>query len=419
LARTWIDRLDHPSASEGGQRLYVYPVQNGKAEKLAGLLNDVFSQKPPISRSAAKPSLAPADLRPANIKSAEAKVPAKSPFAASLQAADQDGLMTSQDIRVIADIDNNTLLILSSPSDYERIELTLRKLDVVPRQVLIEVAIAEVTLTDEFKFGLEWYFNNGGRITGKLDAGASGIAQLIPGISYAWTSATGDINAVMNMLAKDSKLNIISSPHITVADNQTAKIQVGDRVPTISQLQSATAVTGVIESVQYIETGVLLSVTPRVNSGGLVTMEISQEVSNASLTTTSNINSPTIQKRSAESTVTVQSGETLVLAGLINENKSKSSDGIPLLSRIPLLGGLFGSQSYTDNRTELIILITPRVLNSVKDAIDITEEYRKRVAGLENLLNNHTARSITRKEREIDQIDQTVKLRMSSPPDFK
>ncbi len=414
LARVWIERLDRPSNSEGGLRLFVYPVQNGKAEKLAGLLNDVFSKKSPSSsRAASAPSLAPG-LRPAEVKSADAGAAVKTAFSSASVSATLEGMGSLQDVRIIADNDNNALLILATPSDYERLESTLRKLDVVPRQVLIEVAIAEVTLTDEFQFGLEWYFTNGNRITGKLDAGAAGIGQLVPGISYAWTSKTGDINAVMNMLAKDSKLNIISSPHITVSDNQTAKIQVGDRVPTISQVQSASNVTGVIESVQYIETGVLLSVTPRVNSGGLVTMEINQEVSNASQTTTSTINSPTIQRRTAESTVTVQSGETLVLAGLINENKSKSTDGVPLLSKIPLLGGLFGKQSYKDNRTELIILITPRVLNSVKDAVDITTEYRKRVAGLETMLREHQIAQPAPAKNAAG--EPALKLKISGPP---
>lgn len=393
-ARVWIERFDRPAAGAGGQRLFVYPVQNGKAEVLATLLNDAFSKRPVSSRPAA-PTLAPG-MRPATAKSSE---PAQ---AASISApaspspggtAGGEGLAMPQDVRVIADKDNNALLILASPSDYERIEQTLKRLDVVPRQVLIEVTIAEVTLTDEFQFGLEWYFTRGNRIRGQLDAGSSGISPLVPGFSYAWTRSTGDLAAVLNLLAKDSRLNIISSPHVTVADNQTAKIQVGDRVPTISQVQSATNTSGVIESVQYIETGVLLSVTPRVNSGGLVTLEVSQEVSNATQTTTSSINSPTIQRRKAESTVTVQSGETLVLAGLINENKGRVNDGLPLLSRIPLLGGLFGKQSFNNNRTELIIMITPRVLNNAGEAAEITAEYRKRAEGLARLIQSHENRA--------------------------
>ena len=393
-AQVWIERLDRPGAGGGGQRLYVYPVQNGKAENLATLLNDAFSKKGAQGKTTAAASLAPG-AQPAEIKSADSTAAASNeaqPIAATrIEYGPADSVGLPQDVRVIADKDNNALLILASPADYESIESAIRKLDVAVRQVLVEVTIAEVTLKDELKYGLEWYFNHGARINGKLDTGSAGIAALVPGFSYSWINKAGDIGATLNALATDSKLKIISSPHITVADNQTAKIQVGDRVPVISQTQtvaSTTTATGIISSVQYLETGVMLSVTPRVNAGGQVSMEISQEVSNAATTTSSGIDSPTIQKRSAESTVTVKSGETIVLAGLIKEEKTKSTEGLPLLAKIPLIGGLFGTQSWGDNRTELIILITPRVLTDTPDAAAITQEYRKRISGLERMLKS-------------------------------
>jgi general secretion pathway protein D len=394
-ARTWIERLDRPGAGGGGQRLYVYPVQNGKAENLAILLNDAFTGKSTQAKAVSSPDLAPG-ATPAEIKSAEpsqanGKEVQPAASVTSMTAGSGDSVGLPRDVRVIADKDNNALLILASPADYESIESAIRKLDVAVRQVLVEVTIAEITLKDELKYGLEWYFNNGARINGKLDTGQGGIAALVPGFSYSWVSKAADVGAVLNALATDSKLKIISSPHITVADNQMAKIQVGDRVPTISQTQtvaSTTAATGIISSVQYTETGVMLSVTPRVNAGGQVTMEINQEVSNATPTTSSGIDSPTIQKRTAESTVTVKSGETIILAGLIKEEKTKSTEGLPLLAKIPLIGGLFGTQSWGDNRTELIILITPRVLIDTQDAAAITEEYRSRIKGLERMLKS-------------------------------
>lgn len=392
-ARTWVERLDRPGAGGGGQRLYVYQVQNGKAESLAGLLNDAFSKKGASGQTTSAPSLAPG-AKPAEIKSANSGANGKDaqPVAAATAASKaSDSVSLPQDVRVIADKDNNALLVLASPADYETIESAIRKLDVAVRQVLIEVTIAEITLKDELKYGLEWYFNNGARISGKLDAGMGGIAALVPGFSYSWVSNAADVGAVLNALATDSRLKIISSPHITVADNQKAKIQVGDRVPTISQTQtvaSTTTATGIISSIQYTETGVMLAVTPRVNSGGQVTMEINQEVSNATPTTSSGIDSPTIQKRTAESTVTVKSGETVILAGLIKEEKTKATEGLPLLAQIPLIGGLFGTQSWGDNRTELIILITPRVLADTQDAAAITEEFRSRIKGLERMMKS-------------------------------
>lgn len=393
-ARVWVERLDRSEVAGGGQRLFVYQVQHGKAEGLASLLNDAFSKKDAQAKDAPAASLSPG-AKAAEVKSAESVVsPAKEkPTASSSlkQSVAGDSVGLPQNVRVIADKDNNALLVLASPADYEIIESAIRRLDIAVRQVLVEVTIAEITLKDELKYGLEWYFNNGSRINGRLDTGLSGITALVPGFSYSWVSKSGDLGAVLNALATDSRLKIISSPHVTVADNQKAKIQVGDRVPTISQTQtvaSTSMATGIISSIQYTETGVMLSVTPRVNAGGQVTMEINQEVSNAIATTSSGIDSPTIQKRTAESTVTVKSGETIILAGLIKEEKSDSSSGLPLLSKIPILGGLFGTESRADNRTELIILITPRVLANSQDASAITEEYRSRIKGLESLLKS-------------------------------
>jgi general secretion pathway protein D len=386
-ARKWVERIDRTGTGSGGHRLYVYPVQNGRAELLASLLNEVFSKQRAQSPGVTTAALAPG-LKPAEIKSSTATGNA-SPQPIASAAASRESTAIATDVRVIADKDNNALLILANPSDYENIESALRKLDIVPRQVLIEATIAEITLKDELKYGLEWYFNNNAREKFKLDLGDAGIAALVPGFSYSWVSSAGDIGAVLNALAKDNHLKIISSPHITVADNQTAKIQVGDKVPTITQSQTVEGTTaGIINSVQYVETGVMLNVKPHINAGGRVSMEVTQEVSNAIPTDTSSINSPTIQRRAAQSVVTIQSGETLVMAGLIAEAKSRSSEGLPLLSSIPILGGLFGVEGHIDNRTELIVLLTPRVLRNSREAYDITQEYRQRLSGLEDLMKS-------------------------------
>ncbi|OGT05347.1 MAG: type II secretion system protein GspD [Gallionellales bacterium RIFCSPLOWO2_12_FULL_59_22] len=379
-ARVWVERLDHSGATDGGVRLYVYQVQNGDAVKMATLLGQAFSKQ--TSQGAAPPSLAPG-LKPAEIKS-----PAQADTGTQPASPGSVSVSIGGATKIIADKDNNALLILANHSEYETIASAIRKLDVVPRQVLIEVTIAEVTLSDEFSFGLEWYFSNGPNRKGFLDTGATGISQLTPGFSYAWLDPAGSIKAVLNAMAANSKLNIIASPHIMVSDNHTAKIQVGDRVPTVSQTQAlatavaTTATTGVISSVQYLDTGIMLSVTPHINAGGLVTMEISQEVSNAAKTVTSGIDSPTISKRSAQSTVTVQAGETMVLGGLISDKKSDSSSGLPFLSEIPLLGALFGAQNVKGDRTELVMLITPKLVANSQQAREITDEFRKKMGNV-------------------------------------
>jgi general secretion pathway protein D len=369
----------------------VYPVQNGKAEHLATLLNDIFS-KQKVQKTAPAPSLAPGMVA-AEVKGTEPaqQEPKVAPLAEARPiAVAGEGVAVPQELRVIADKDNNALLILATMAEYESIELAIRKLDVVPRQVVIEVTIAEITLTDELKYGLEWFFSTSNG-KGQLDTGSEFIRTLVPGFSFSWLNGAGDIRAVLNALGTASKLKVIASPHVTVADNQTAKIQIGDRVPTISQTQSVPSTgleTGIISTVQYVETGVILAVTPSINAGGLVSLDISQEVSNATQTLTSGIDSPTIQKRTAQSKVGVQSGQTLVLAGLILERKNDSSSGVPLLSKIPVLGALFGVQDFKDERTELILLITPRVLHDTQQASAITDEFRRRLTGLDEMLKS-------------------------------
>lgn len=386
-ARLWIERLDRAGGG-GGTRLFVYPVQNGKAERLATLLGSIFSkQGGTTGKTTPAPSVAPglasAEIASGTSGSLSAPQSQKASPLTDTTAGDTQFSSADGSIKVIADKDNNALIIMTTPDQYEKIESALRKLDVAQRQVLIEVTIAEVTLTGDMKYGVEWFFTNGPRRGGQLDIGASGIAALVPGFSYTWKDSAGSIKAVLNALAADSKLNVISSPHLMVMDNQTAKIQVGDRVPAGD---SQTVVgSNVVSTVQYLDTGVQLSVTPRINASGMVAMDITQEVSNATTTTSSSINSPTISRRSVHSIVAVQSGETMVLGGMIIDNKSRSSSGLPLLSEIPVMGALFGSQSIVDNRTELLVMITPRVVSNPQESREVAAEIRDRMEGLKNM----------------------------------
>ncbi len=409
-AKVWLERLDR-TGTTGGHRLFVYHVRNGKAEHLADLLNQSFggqaaSQSQASGRSS--PTVAP------GLTGTELKTSSSPGLNTSLSALSQSRTTSPQPqnaavgafgisgdsggstdlVRVVADTQNNALLILTNSTGYEKIEAALKKLDTAPRQVLIEVTIAEVTLKDELKFGIEWLFTNGPRRSGKLDTGTSGLNAIVPGFSYVITNATGDqVKSVLNMLASDNNLNILSSPHIMVADNQTAKIQVGDSVP-IAGPQTVTGTGTVITSVQYLETGVILSVTPRINASGLVSLDIAQEVSTASETTTSGLNSPTISKRSAKTMVAVQSGETMVLGGLMSEKSEKGATGLPLLSSIPLVGGLFGTQSRNSTRTELVVLITPRVANSPNQAKALSDELRQKMGQAKDLIDCGTSNAL-------------------------
>ena len=410
-AKLWLERLDRVG-STGGARLFVYHVQNGKAEHIANLLNQTFggsgaqTQQPATRKPTVAPGLTGTQLggglasKPSSTlggNTATTQAAAQQNAAATVTGAtltlEGEGGAGDQ-IRVVADPENNALLILAAPGGYEKIEAALKKLDASPRQVLIEVTIAEVSLKDELKYGIEWLFTNGARRGGKLDLGTAGLNSLVPGFSYSITDLTGDtVKSVLNMLASDNNLNILSSPHIMVADNQTAKIQVGDSVP-IAGPQTVAGTGVVVSSVQYLDTGVILSVTPRINAGGLVNLEITQEVSTASETTTSGLNSPTISKRSAQTTVNVQSGETMVLGGLMSERSTKDNVGLPFLSSIPILGGAFGTQARNNSRTELLVMITPRVANNFNQAKELTNALRGRMGEVKDLLDCGTRNAL-------------------------
>ncbi|HQW37080.1 MAG TPA: hypothetical protein PLO00_00110, partial [Usitatibacteraceae bacterium] len=227
--------------------------------------------------------------------------------------------------------------------------------------------------------------------TSPVPALASGGLQLI-------NTLGGDVRGVLTAIGKDSRLRIVSSPTLMVIDNQKAKIQVGDKVPTLSSTQTGvTTGTGVISNVNYLDTGVLLTVTPRVNSGGRITLEILQEVSAASKTESSTIDSPTLTQRSAQSVVTTQSGETLVFGGMIRTERTFGTTGLPLLSKIPVVGGLFGNQVYTDKRTELILLITPKLIADVTQAREALDEIRRKMPGFRDLIPKKDAEPVAPK----------------------
>lgn len=420
-ARVWVERLDR-NGGKSGTRLYVYPVQNGNAEKIAALLSQVIGGKNATGTPAA--SVAPG-LTGTSLQSSSGATSA-SPLTGSLSnstgsgnagsvslpnaaagatqgvvasgTGEALGLGAGSTIKVIADRDNNALVILANGAEYEKIEEAIKKLDVIPRQVLVEVTIAEVTLTGALSYGLEWFFKSNNNLSGMLFNSNTNVRALpsdptgtvtprLP-FSAVWRTTGGDVSAVLSALASNTKVNVISSPHIMVTDNQVAKINVGSSVPVQGQstITGATGSAAITTSVVYVDTGVVLSVRPHINSGGLVTLEISQEVSDVQDgVTTTGLNSPTINKRTAQTTVAVQSGDTMVLGGLIKDDKNAGSSGLPLLSDIPVVGALFGAKSDTTTRRELIITITPRVVNDNQQAREVTAEFRKKLTGMRKL----------------------------------
>ncbi len=404
-AQSWIDRLD--GGVEGGERtLHVYLVQNGRAVDLADVLNQIFEGKEAdsdgrrSSSAAKKDGSAPdgtdrqtrrggttgtqtAQRDRQETATRRDRRTADLGRAGGAEPAAGVALPIGSGVRIIADERNNALVILATSREYRSVLSVLQKLDIRPLQVLIEATIAEVTLRDELRYGLQWFFKSGSsEVTLSTATGGGQIAATFPGFSYIL--GLSDIRVVLDALDSITNVKVISSPQLMVLNNETATLSVGDEVPVATQQSTTTdeASPRTINSIQFRDTGIILEVTPRVNASGLVQLDISQEVSDVVTTSTSGIDSPTIQQRKITSTIAVQSGQTVALGGLIKDKKNLTSSGIPWLSNIPILGFLFGSKSDVDERTELLILITPRVIRNQREARIVTDELRKRVRAL-------------------------------------
>lgn len=374
--QAWIEELDSIEDPASEPILQVYPVRNGNAGQLASLLSTIYGGSGGASGTSG--GVAPGMTQAASGGGADG----------SNQRRDVSSgggtFDLGDDVRVVSDDYNNTLLVYATPYEYQKIERILNKLDVVATQVLIEASIVEVTLRDDLEYGLEWAFDNnlGGGDSGRglLDLG--GGLQPQAGFSYTITNSAGAVKAVLNALAEDSLINVISTPSVMVLDNHTASIHVGDQQP----IQSQSTVTNggnVQNSITYKDTGVKLTVTPSVNDGGLVTLDIEQSV-----TDVGPVDAATRQRsfleRNVSSRVAIRSGESVVLGGLIRDNETEGQSGVPVLKDIPLVGSLFSTTTMASTRTELLIFITPRVMESDQDLRDLNLEMRSRMRGLTN-----------------------------------
>lgn len=385
-ARDWIYRLDR-SRDPTQRRLFVYYVQNGRAVKLAESLRGVVGDIVNSEGAATEPN---------TIKPTPTGGSQRSAQTAAATARPQSGFSILGDgVSISVDAEHNALLISATPKDFELIDELLAKLDIPPSQVMIEATIFEVDLNDELRFGLQYAISNGGlgitrdgnigltrTTTTAVSAGniiTPVIAPRLPGFSFT-IEGNSRTRFILDTLSSLTELNVISSPNILVLNNHSAQLQVGDEVPIITQTTTSTTTENplIVNSVQYRSTGVSLEVTPQVNASGMVTLEITQNVSDVATTTTSSINSPTIKNRSLVSTVTVKSGDTVMLGGLIRENTTSTSLGIPLLHDLPLIGALFGQKSNRADRTELVILLRPSIAASPADAQRISEEIRRK-----------------------------------------
>lgn len=389
--KAWVTRLDRPGQGSD-KRIFVYHVQNGRAGDLAATLIRVLggTSGGASGELAASPSENGAPLPEQSMNQTGSpglpSLPAQGGGASEHADVSVAGL---HGMNITADETNNALVIYASPQEFAGIEAALHQLDAAPRQVFLEAAIAEVTLTNDLKYGVQYFFQPSGHHSIVLsDTKTAAIASALPGFSYVFTGGS-DIKVILDALSDITRVKVLSSPQLLVLNNQTATLQVGDQVPIVTQQAVSTVTTGapIVNSVQYQATGVILRVTPRVNRGGVVMMDITQEVSNVTTTTSSDINSPTIQQRKIASTVAIQDGETVALGGLISDSRTRFRNGIPYLQEVPLLGNLFRDTENTDTRTELMVLITPHVVDNVEKARAITDELRRKLPALQPIFD--------------------------------
>jgi len=427
-AKKWIERLD--SGSGEGTRFYVYNLQNQRAEHVGPLLQQAFTGRTTQATTAGPPTLAPGTpagqiVSPPSFQTQPTIVP-NTPAASAAPAAAAaagaavgaaagarlvgggDGVGVVRNIQVVADKDQNTVLIVATPSEYSIIEQALKKLDVASRQVMIEVTIAEVKLTDTLTFGVDWVFRNAapsGRGSGGLfqsggfnpapvvpvpttgaGAVAAGLSVAAQGFSYLINNANfpGGVQAALHLLDTYGNTKVIANPHIAALDNQKATIKAGNRIPVSQQTIVGNVSNAVTTTSQYIDTGVLLQVTPHINDGGLVTLDVQAEVSSPGTPDVAG-GAPPIDTRSVQTLLSVPSGQTMVMGGLIQETKGNANKGLPLLNRIPILGGLFGSETLTNDRSELVLFITPRVVSDSVDYSRVIEDLRRKMERLDSV----------------------------------
>ena len=376
----WVTQLDQ-EISQKGTQVYVYFVQNGKAVDIADLLRQLYGGKP-SERKGKKEVIVE-----------RAKKPAKQ------QAVPHTGEL-AEEVEIIADEVNNAILIKATQRDYAILSGVLKEIDIVPRQVLIDVLIVEVTLDKELQYGVQWFLNARGINTGGGDMTADiglnkpdfGLAEgKLLGSDLAGFSAAlfsgGDLRALINLLASETEANIVSAPNILAVDNHESTIEVTRDEPTVSSSQTSTETTSVTQTIQYRSVGIILTVTPLINESGLVTLEISQEVSNLlSQATVEGIASPVFQTRKATTNLVVQDGHTIIIGGLMQTEQENVHSGIPILKNIPILGYLFGSKGYQTMKTELLFAITPHVIHTKEQADVLTQEFSQKVKSLRTIL---------------------------------
>jgi general secretion pathway protein D len=389
----------------GGRRVFVYYAENAKAKDLASTLNAIYGG-PSTGGGTTTPSPPPGQRGSSGgmFGAPPPSGPGGGGGGTSVGAGtiSEGGLIEGQ-VRFIADETTNAIIVTTFPRAWSEIEATIKQLDKMPRQVLIEVLVAEISLTDDTRLGLDWAVKSGKFTLANqniaTDAGViNPLSRTLPitqsltlplgGGLTAFTFASDQFMAIMNALASENRINVLSSPHVLTSENKKAVINVSDSIPIVTSqqvpvggtFQNGTTPTtpGLVgtQSVEYRDAGVILTVTPRIGEQGTVALDVKQEVNSIGQQEPPT-GSKRIVKREAETSVVLVNNQTLVLGGLIQERRTVDDRGVPFFKNIPLIGFLFGFKGLRIEKTELLILITPRVIGTAVDAARVTEEMRK------------------------------------------
>lgn len=422
--RKWIERLDAAgNRGDVAEQLFVYRVKHGSANNLASVIGELYSDKKD-GTTARKASVAPG-MKGTKIQSSTGTSQATSKLGSTSTTGTMTGTTSGvatggtgttanratsttashgaaggrgeeaasvkleSGVSIVADTINNSLLIRATPVQYRKVLDALEKLDILPMQVLVEATIVEVSLTGSLQYGLQWYLkgkvgNSTHELTYTKSDTLGSLKALAPGFDWNMVASGESIKTLLTMLSDEDLINVLSSPSVMVLDNYTAQIQVGNQVPILtSQQQSTNTDSNVVNSIQYKDTGVILSVTPRVTPGGLVVMDIDQEVSDVNTAKqVQGIDSPTISTRHIISSVAVKNNQMVVLGGLIRDRRETTESGIPGLNKVPVVGWAFGSTKKDADRTELVVMLTPKVITSDRDIEQVTQSFRKKLEGL-------------------------------------
>jgi type II secretion system protein D len=398
--RQWVEVFDKMFAV-ARPKIFVYPLQNSQATHVAAMLQSIFTGTAPASTTST--TLPKTDTRGG--ASAVPPPPSAAPKTGAAAVVTGGGGFVSPETRVFADEITNSLVILATPSDYSFIEETIKKIDTIPRQVVIEGLIAQVTLTDNLSLGFSWSLqtdlhikNLQGSAT-NLPNGSALNPSTSQGFTFVGTDPTNIVRAKLTAALTSSKGKVLAAPHIIVLDNREARIQVGSQVPLATS--STTYVAGATtdntipttSTIQYKDIGIILKVKPQINDSGLVSIELSQEVSSVGKPATiAGQSYSSIDKTETTTNLIAKDGETIIIGGLIREDATKEKDGIPFLSSIPLIGNLFSYTNNSTDRTELIILLTPHVIKNEKEAGEVTADYMKRMKGPGKLIEEKSGK---------------------------